>query len=133
MLFFNIVKTVQAGSNGGDEATLKNPVLKNILGNIDVTDGSVFATIIVSLWRSVISIGALVVLVFYIIAAFEWITSGGDSQGVEKARNRFLNATIGLVLLASSFAIITFVGELIFGSDFDILTITIPAEMIPEE
>ncbi len=131
MLFLNIVKKVYAQSgDDGDGAVLKNPVIKDVLGDISASDGSAFANILVSLWRSAISIGALVVLVFYIIAAFEWLTSGSDSQGVEKARNRFLNATIGLILLVSSFALVTFVGELVFGNEFDILQITIPAEML---
>ncbi len=51
------------------------------------------------------SIAILVVLVMLIWGAFEWITSGGDKEAVGKARNRIINAMIGLAVLAVSFAL----------------------------
>jgi hypothetical protein len=51
------------------------------------------------------SLAVLVVLVMLIWGAFEWITSGGDKDGVGKARGRIVNALIGLAVLAVAFAL----------------------------
>ena len=51
------------------------------------------------------AIAALIVLIMLIIGAFEWITSGGDKENVAKARNRIINALIGLAVLAVAFAL----------------------------
>jgi hypothetical protein len=106
---------------------LTNPVIGNWGNDPEgATDGSLFIKYAVYMWRAAISLGALVVLAFYVLAAFEWLTSGSDSQGAEKARNRFINATIGLVILVSSFSIVAFIGDLFFGDNFDLLKLTFP-------
>lgn len=51
------------------------------------------------------AIAVLIVLVMLIIGAYEWITSGGDKEAVGKARNRIINALIGLAVLAVAFAL----------------------------
>jgi len=51
------------------------------------------------------AIAALIVLIMLIIGAFEWISSGGDKENVAKARNRIINALIGLAVLAVAFAL----------------------------
>lgn len=53
----------------------------------------------------VIAVSILIVLIMLIIGAFEWITSGGDKEAVAKARNRIINALIGLAVLAVAFAL----------------------------
>lgn len=51
------------------------------------------------------SLGILIALVMLIWGSFEWITSGGDKENVGKARNRIINALIGLAVLAVAFAL----------------------------
>lgn len=110
-----------------DDGQLTNPVIGN-LGNDPegAREGSLFTEYAVTLWQTAISLGALAVIGLYIVAAFEWITAGGESSKVESAQNRFKNATIGLIILVSSFAIVAFVGDIFFGTDFNILEITLP-------
>lgn len=57
-----------------------------------------------------LAFGALMVLIMILWGAFEWITSGGDKEAVGKARNRILNAIIGLAILAAAFAIARLIG-----------------------
>ena len=57
------------------------------------------------------SIALLVVLAMLIWGAFEWIASGGDKEAVGKARNRIINALIGLAVLAVAFALTTVAGQ----------------------
>jgi len=64
-------------------------------------------------------IGAITILaaLFFIFnefaAAYEWATAGGDSSKVEKAKNRFVWGTLGLVLIVASYSIIGLIGSLI--------------------
>lgn len=69
------------------------------------------------------AIAVLVVLVMLIWGAFEWITSGGDKEAVGHARNRIINALIGLAVLAIAFALARVVGQFI---GIDITNIAIP-------
>lgn len=57
----------------------------------------------------VMVVSALLVFYHLVMAAFDWITSGGDKGKTEKARNRILAAIIGIVIVASSFAVLTLV------------------------
>lgn len=59
----------------------------------------------------VFGLGLLVVLVMLIWGAFEWITSGGDKEAVGKARNRIINALIGMAVLAIAFALARVAGQ----------------------
>ena len=68
-------------------------------------------------------VAVLVVLVMLIWGAFEWITSGGDKEAVSKARNRIINALIGLAVLAVAFAIARVAAQFL---GFSLTNIAIP-------
>ncbi|MEI7512808.1 MAG: pilin [Candidatus Uhrbacteria bacterium] len=51
----------------------------------------------------------IVLLGLFLYAGYEWMTSGGDPKKVESAKMRLRNAVIGLILIASSFAIVNFI------------------------
>ncbi len=59
----------------------------------------------------VFTIGAFIVLIMLIVGAYEWIASGGDKENVAKARNRIINALIGLIILAVAFALVRVIGQ----------------------
>lgn len=55
---------------------------------------------------------ATVVLVLMIIwGAFDWMISEGDKEKVANARNRILNAIIGILIFAAAFGIIRVLGQ----------------------
>jgi hypothetical protein len=83
--------------------------------------GTSFAGYVAIMWKAMISIGALLVLLYFVWGAIDWITAAGDKGKMEGARNKMLNAFIGLLLLVSSYTIIAFVGWLFFGTEFNIL------------
>lgn len=111
----------------GVEGKLTNPVISGWGDDPDrAKEGSLFLEIAVNFWRVGITVGALYVLGSFLLAAFEWIGSGGDKSKLESARGRVVNATIGLILLVSSFTIVTFIGDLFFGEEFNLLELTLP-------
>jgi hypothetical protein len=111
----------------GADGRLTNPAINSWGDDPDrAEDGSLFLEIAVNFWRVAITIGALYVLGSFLLAAFEWIGSGGDKGKLESARNRGVNAAIGLILLVSSFTIVTFLGDLFFGEEFNLLELTLP-------
>lgn len=56
------------------------------------------------------TIAAIVALFMFLWAAFEWMTSGGEKEKVAAARNKIIYAIIGIILLATAFAILRIVG-----------------------
>lgn len=108
-------------------AQINNPVIGD-LGQNDpsVPSGGKFIQYTVYLWRASITIGSLAVIAYFLLGAFSWITSGGDKTKVETARNQMTHAIIGLLLLVSSFVLLSFMSKLLFGGEFDLLQLTIP-------
>ncbi len=76
------------------------------------------------------AVAILVVLAMLIWGAFEWITSGGDKDAVGKARNRIINALIGLAVLAIAFALTKLAGTFL-GFDVGNIAIPSPAPSVP--
>ena len=109
-------------------AQIKNPAVGEKLGGDDAaaSSGATFASYLVTLWNAIITLGALAVILFFIWGAIEWISAGGDSGKLEKARGRILQSAIGLLILVSSYTIIGFLGSLLFGDQFNILNLSLP-------
>lgn len=85
------------------------------LPGIDPTNSSI-GSLIANALQIVFIAAALAVLVYLVIGAFRWITSGGDKDAIGKARGTIVNALIGLAILALAFFITVLFGQ-IFGVD----------------
>ncbi len=73
-------------------------------------DGSVdLMTLIGRIINVVFGFLGVVLLGYILYAGFLWMTAAGDAKKVETARDTIRNAIIGLVIMASSFAIVTFI------------------------
>ena len=55
-----------------------------------------------------------------------YLTFDKDKTKVENARNKITSAVIGLVLLVSSFVLLSFLSKLLFAGEFDLLKLTVP-------
>jgi hypothetical protein len=74
------------------------------------------------LLRIVLVISAILVFMFLIWGAMQWITSGGEKSKTEAARNRMVSAIIGLIIVVTSFAIMTLIVRILgFNSFNDVL------------
>lgn len=109
-------------------AQITNPVLSEELGGqqAEARAGITFVRYFVSMWRAIITAGAVIVLVYFLWAGIEWITAGGDAGKVGKARDKMTQSIIGLVILVSSTVIVGFISRLFFGASFNILQPTFP-------
>jgi len=57
------------------------------------------------------TLGAVACLGLIIFGAFTWITSGGDKNKAEEARNKITAAIVGLIVLAATVAIFNLVAD----------------------
>lgn len=113
-------------------AQITNPTIGD-LGDRpdDASSGALFVEYFIYLWNALMVVGGIIVLFFFIQAAIEWITAGGDSAKIVKARERMLQSTIGLFILVFSFVIVNFISALLFGDSFNILDLTLPTASPP--
>ena len=105
---------------------LTNPVIGNWGQPATADTGTLFFSFALRMWRTGITVGAFVVIIFFVWGALEWLLSGSDSKGAENGRKRITNAIIGLVLMVLSFSIVAMLNQILFEGEFDILQITIP-------
>ena len=92
-------------------AQIYNPVLQKGFGGApgDKPEGAL-TNYIVHMWRTLIILGGLATLLFLLWGSLNWIMASGDQGKLESARKQITQAIIGMVILASSVALITFVG-----------------------
>ncbi len=92
---FSEVSPYNKGSEDG--ATL----IDNIIGFLSNLIG--FFTVLASLFF----------IVYTFSAAFSWLTAGGDSSKIEKAREKLVQGVLGLILIVAAYGIIELVGAII--------------------
>lgn len=68
-----------------------------------------FAVTIATLWQTIILVGGLAFLLFFLQGGLTWITAGGDKGKIEEARGKITQGLIGLAILAASYVIIKFI------------------------
>ena len=68
----------------------------------------------------VLEVLGLILFVLLIAGGVMWMTSGGDEEQIEKAKNLLSNAIIGLAIIILAYAIVHFVIE----KSFNVSTVT---------
>jgi len=58
-------------------------------------------------------LASLFFVIYFVIGAFGWVTSGGDKGKLESARNRMLYGVLGMIIIVASYAIIGVLSNLI--------------------
>ncbi len=89
-------------------AAVTNPAL-------NLTDptasGQTLADQFAAIWRTSIVIGGLLLIMYLLWGAIQWITSGGDKTKLEQARTQITHAIVGFGILAGTVALVTFLGS----------------------
>jgi|GEM_PF-419917 hypothetical protein len=63
-----------------------------------------FSHLLSSIMSFVMAIAAIMVLLYLLWGAIEWITSAGDKGKLESARNRITQAAVGIIVLSATTA-----------------------------
>lgn len=92
-------------------AQVTNPAISPTFGT--GATNTALTNVIVTIWRTAITLGGLALLVMLIIGALNWVTSGGDKGKVEASRERMTQAVIGMLVLVGTVAISAFIGGLL--------------------
>jgi len=73
--------------------------------------------------KFVFGLAAVLTFAFLIWGGIEWITSGGDKQKYEAARNRITAALVGLAIVAAAWALMNIAAKLLGISDWSKLAL----------
>jgi hypothetical protein len=102
-------------------AQLRNPLLPPEIGggdNPSVDQGaSAIGGFVSGIANFLLIVAGVAAFLYLILGGLQWITSGDDKNGMEQARNKIAHAIIGLIIVASSWAIWMLLGTFL-GIDF---------------
>ena len=68
---------------------------------------------VADLIKGILGFVGLIFMVLILYAGFKWMTSGGNSSTIDDAKKMIMNALLGLMIIAFSFAITQFVFKVI--------------------
>ena len=66
----------------------------------------------------------ILAFLYLLVGGVSWITSGGDKANLESARNKIIHALVGIIVVASTWAVITLLGKFL---GLDIQKLPIPS------
>jgi hypothetical protein len=74
-------------------------------------------TLISNLIGALTVVGSILFVVYFILGAFEWISSGGDKGKLEHARNRMMYGILGMIIIVGAYSLLGLLSGII-GLDF---------------
>ncbi len=84
---------------------------------IDLTDNNTSDSIdvvVIRLIKYMLGLIGIVFIVFILWSGLQWMTSGGNTERVDKAKKRLIAAVIGMIIIVISYAIADFVFTAIY-------------------
>ncbi|HSW90099.1 MAG TPA: hypothetical protein VLH19_04480 [Patescibacteria group bacterium] len=111
-------------ASNGNLGTLTPPTQAFAPTAGDTTGGLALEKFVSNLIAFMTVIGGLIFLIYFLTAALEWISSGGDKGKVEHAKTQMTNGAIGLIIVIAAYSIVGIVGRVL---GLDILN---PAKII---
>lgn len=102
------------------------PVPNSWNSNVTSPEGalSTMELIISSMLALLTALGGIFFIYTFLHGALSWVTAGGDSGKIQKARDELIQGAIGLIVLVAAYAIIGVIGSVVG------LSILTPATMI---
>lgn len=85
----------------GGTVTIPKATLPQGLNDLNLSDLITFAI------RGLFIVAGLLALIYLLLGGMSWITSGGNKESVDKARDKIQAAVIGLIVIVAVIAIIT--------------------------
>lgn len=90
---------------------INNPVLPSGLGGSAASGTVVIGKLISSIAGFLFLAAAILTFLYLVVGGLDWITSGGDKSKLEGARNKITNAILGLLIVASAWAVWLLIGK----------------------
>lgn len=78
-----------------------NVKLPNNLNQLEITDIVTFTI------RALFVVAGLLAILYLLLGGVAWITSGGNKESVDKARDKIQAAVVGLIVIVAVLAIVT--------------------------
>lgn len=98
-------------------STISNKAINPLFGQCTegaATCGSqMIAILLARLFSAGLGIGMIAFLGYFVYGAYSWMMAGGDSSKIQAAREALIQAVIGMVLLASVFAIANLIAPIL--------------------
>lgn len=73
-----------------------------------------FSDVLTFIIRTFFVIAGLMAVLYLLLGAFSWITSGGNKESVDKAREKIQAALIGIILIFAVLAVVGVVEQILF-------------------
>lgn len=90
---------------------IKAPDALSGLVGLDKTGEEGISKFLSNLVSLIFSLAVVVLVLMIVWGAWDWITSEGDKEKLQGAQKKIINAIIGIMLFAASFAIIQVLGQ----------------------
>lgn len=89
---------------------------QTVQGDAALEDDKTIPQIVADIIQIVLGFLGLIFVILTLWSGFEWMTAGGNTETITKARKRLINAIIGLVIVLGVFVISEFVLEQVISS-----------------
>lgn len=95
----------------------QNTASNNALGGLGVTGETAgfgqaapsLAVIAAGLINAILALSGLALILLFVYGGILYLTAGGETDKVKKAKSLMINAVIGVIIIVSSYALSTFV------------------------
>lgn len=85
-----------------------------VIGPFGIGEGAeIIAELIGKILNLLFMVGGLVLLVMIIISGIQWMLAGGNKESLARAQGRLTSAIVGFIILASAFAIISLIANIL--------------------
>lgn len=89
----------------GLECELLNPAPNQL---VDIDN---YQTVIIAVIRLLLGLAGAVGVIFLVIGGYQYITSRGNEEGMEKAKRTIMGAIVGIVIIVLAFAIVNIINN----------------------
>lgn len=73
-----------------------------------------FSQVLTFLIRTFFIVAGLIAILYLLLGALAWITSGGNKENVDKARDKIQAALVGMILIFAVLAVIGIIEQILF-------------------
>lgn len=109
-------KIISLGATLGFLALLALPAMAQLTGppaSAPINTWQEMVNVIFNLRNWIYGIFLVLAVVFFVVAAFEFFTAGGDSTKLQTAKNRFMYGIVALFIVAMSVGMFTLIQNLL--------------------